>query len=87
MKNNSKAEVIKAVSETQDGKALSPKDNFSRFMLNQIEKNIIGEKYEEEYLHFIDVGDLITDFEYMIDQLQRAVKPLKAFKDKWDYAQ
>lgn len=79
MKNNGIKNVIAAIAETQDGNCLKEGNDFSDFILNRIYANNLNPPMEG----FIEVEDLITDFKYMINQLQNAIKPLEAYSEKW----
>ncbi len=76
MQNNFKPTVINAIAETQDGKSIAKADRFNDFINECIDWNTYkgGDA--------VNVDDLISDFNYMIDQLKRASKPLQTFVDK-----
>lgn len=63
-------DVKELVASSQDGKTLKQTDNYSYFILSSIEDNT-----NEEYLTNTD--NLISDFKYMISQLQNAINVLE----------
>lgn len=72
MKSNNYDDVITEVGETQDGKTLRRRhpfgDKYSTFMTDVIEEHTDD--------GIVDVEEVISDFNYMIDQLRRALNPL-----------
>lgn len=81
MNNNFATTVIKSIAATQDGKKLKEGDHFSDFITARIETNRKGNPEYPDTQH-IDVEDLICDFNYMINQLKKALVPLIEFDKK-----
>lgn len=72
MNNNLRQTVIDAIAKTQDGGALTRKDEYSSFMLNSIEdNNMISDE--------INIEGVVSNFRYMIDQLKKALVPLEQY--------
>lgn len=64
-----KQKIIDIVAATQDGGKLNPKDEYSSFILLKIEHNTQDD--------VVDVENVVSDFRYMISQLQAAVNALE----------
>ena len=67
MIDNKVETVKKAIADTQDGGHLREGDGYSDFILSQIEANTNDE-------NIVDVVTLESDINYMISQLQSALK-------------
>lgn len=69
------------IAKTQDGGTLTPKhsDRFTDFINECIEYRTDG--YTGDNSKSVSVEDLIDDFNYMIDQLKKAIVPLKDLAD------
>lgn len=67
---NTVANITDLIAKTQDGNVLkATDDDFSHFILQRIDSNTQDD--------LVDVETLIEDFNYMINQLQQALVPLK----------
>lgn len=64
-----KQNITDIVAGSQEGGKLNPKDEYSAFMLLKIDHNT-----QEDV---VNVETLVEDFNYMINQLQAAVRALE----------
>ena len=78
MKRNTPDQVKNEIAATQDGGILTS-DRFSDFINECIDYNTDG--YSGDNTKRVSVEDLIDDFNYMIDQLKKAIVPLKELAD------
>lgn len=75
LETNLHDKVVEVIAQTQDGKKLKPGNTFDYFFLQIIDDNT---NYCIE-LGEVNIENLFSDFNYMIDQIQRAKKPLKQY--------
>lgn len=83
MKNNLIKTVIDAIAKTQDGgmKRVNPySDYYSEFIMNIIDDNVrvIPDDDRDEY-EIVLVEEVVSNFNYMIDQLKKALVPLQTY--------
>ncbi len=75
MEQKLREDITKLIAQSQDGRALNPNDSFSEFILERISQNTEGDS-DDPASQIVNVETLIEDFNYMINQLQRALVPL-----------
>ncbi len=71
-------QVITAISESQDGGKLDPRDVYSQFLRQLIVNNTVANVVEIDAGE-VDTEELASNLRYSIDQFQRALKAVEKF--------